>query len=134
MFGYCLLSSRGGCSVGHHGPGNTWLACPGSSLLNLEPGALPRRPLTPGRPPSPWGPVPWLLHSPAFPSVGLSDCSSSLHTQMWAFQLSLQYRLPAVARTPASRLTPPGSPPQPLDPHSPFPETLHSASTLFLRV
>ena len=132
--GICLLSSRRGCSVGYRAPGATWLACPGSSLPNLEPGALPRRPPTPGRPLSPWGPVPWLPHSPAFPSVGLSDSPSSLHAQMWAFQLSLPYRVPAVAPAPAARLTPPGSPPQPLDPCPPFLETHHSASTLFLRI
>ena len=66
------------------------------------------RPPTLGRPLSPRGPVTWLPHSPAFPSIGVSDTPSSLHAQMWAFQLALRYRLQPLPRL--------GSHPQLLDP------------------
>ena len=90
------------------GRGASWPAGSGSSLPNPEPGALPQWPPTLGRPLSPRGPVTWLPHSPAFPSIGVSDTPSSLHAQMWAFQLALRYRLQPLPRL--------GSHPQLLDP------------------
>lgn len=93
------------------GRGASWLAGSGSSLPNLEPGALPQQPPTLGQPLSPRGPFTWLPHSPAFPSTGVSDTPSSLHAQMWAFQLALRYRLQPLPRL--------GSHPQHLDPSFP---------------
>ena len=107
------------------GQGASWPASSGSSLPNPEPGALPQRPPTPGQPLSPRGPVTWLPHSPAFPSIGVCDNPTSLHAQMESFQRSACPQIPVAAPTP------PGIPPT-APGFVPFLGTHHSASPLLL--